>query len=117
MPSSTDPEVIASGLKALRRRRLIVNIICILYFPGMFALLMVPDDAVELAIGVGFLPLIFCSLSLLISECPRCGEWFHTKGWLHKSFTRECLHCQLPLDQSAPKGELMPRDESHSSDN
>ncbi|GEP45145.1 hypothetical protein [Brevifollis gellanilyticus] len=103
MPSTTDPEVIAVGLKALRRRRLIVwtamlaPLVAFAVFEGSYMDYVVPFY---------FLLMLLGPTSIVLSECPRCGELFHIKGIFSSVSTRYCLHCNLPLKEPPPKPKL-----------
>ena len=51
------------------------------------------------AVAYGAL-LLFYSLRLAFTECPRCHGFYHYNWWLDP-WTPKCLHCRLPLEAEA----------------
>ena len=47
--------------------------------------------------------LLFYSLRLAFTECPRCQGFYHCNWWLDP-WTQKCLHCRLPLAEGPADG-------------
>lgn len=49
------------------------------------------------AVGVVLLVLaMIAGTAVEALPCPRCGKPFFRSGLFHNSFSRHCLHCELP---------------------
>ncbi len=106
---STDPEVIASGLKTIRRWRRISGILLILYLPTAFLATSALGEDAGGYVALCYMLLFVASGSMAhSSKCPRCRELFHANQLWHNSFTYCCLHCQLPLNPTPSKFEVRP---------
>lgn len=86
----------------LRRLYRLEWIYFLLYFPGVaivgFSLArlfhsQVPFMLTWVAYVIGS---IILGNRLMAFRCPRCGKPFFQARWFHNSFTRRCVHCNLP---------------------
>lgn len=50
-----------------------------------------------------FLAMLFGWTSIVLSECPRCGELFHMRGVFSSISKGQCVHCHLPLREAPAK--------------
>lgn len=94
-----DPVQLASGLSAVRKRRMCLWGVLIVYLPAMWATQKITHSF------SGSMPVFFLWFVLLLwamaysatARCPRCKNYFHMHGMM-LLYLRKCLHCQLPLN-------------------
>lgn len=100
-----DPVQLALGLSAVRKRRMCLWGVLIVYLPAMWATQKITHSF------SGSMPVFFLWFALLIwamaysatARCPRCKNYFHMHGMM-LLYLRKCLHCQLPLNaDEAPR--------------
>lgn len=90
------PRDLASGLRVVRRRRLLTWLVVAGYLPAMEAVLVITrsQGAAIRAFLVWFVILFLVAFRLALARCPRCGNYFHMNGMTFLPL-RRCLHCQL----------------------
>lgn len=68
------------------------------------------SDLATMVLGVGgALWVLVCGIRIVLSECPRCGERYHTASSVpgigaSNPWTRNCMTCGLPLYASTGNG-------------
>ena len=91
-----DEARIASGLRALRRRRWFLWGVILIYVPMIWLSLELTGS--DRKTGVVFAVwLVFVCIAVFLAafaRCPRCGNHFHMHGVI-PMYLRKCLHCQL----------------------
>ena len=100
-----DVLLLSPGLARVRRRRLFLWIVLIMYLPTMWTTQQITRSF------QGSLPVFFIWFLLLLffmalsaaAKCPRCGNYFHVNG-MALLYLRKCLHCQLHLTADRRKG-------------
>lgn len=93
------PDAIEAGLAEIRRRRLFLWVVFLLYLPvvGGFGAI-VHDPILIFCLAVSWMALFaFAGWRVSQSRCPRCSNPFHRRVLYHNIFTRRCLHCKQPL--------------------
>lgn len=93
------PEELRPGLTTVRRRRLFLWVVLVMYLPTMWC--------AQRIVGSfnGAMPVFFAWVGLLVlaagisavAKCPRCGNYYHVNG-MALLYLRKCLHCQLPIN-------------------
>jgi len=96
---SPDPAVISAGLKAIRKRRLILWFVILIYIPAIWLVLEKThsDRATGLAFAIWLVMLIVAAFWSALIKCPRCGNLYHINGPT-LFYYRRCLHCGLRLN-------------------
>ncbi len=93
------------GLRKIRRRRLYLWGIILVYLPAMYAAIFLTDS--YKIIGTVFLAwvvlLTFFATMAASARCPRCGNYFHMHG-MTLLYLRKCLHCQLHINADKKNG-------------
>jgi drug/metabolite transporter superfamily protein YnfA len=97
--SAPDPAIISSGLKSIRKRRLVLWFVILIYVPAIWIVLekTQSDRATGKAFAVWLVFLIASVFWAAVVRCPRCGNYFHVNGPM-LFFFRKCLHCGLPIN-------------------
>ena len=92
----TDPEIFASAMRLIRRRRKYFFATVIAYMPAMWAVNKVFPSFRSMAITfvIWVVILFITALYSALARCPRCGNYFHMHG-MSLLYLRRCLHCQL----------------------
>ena len=87
---------IAAGLRIIRKRRLFLWALIIVYVPAVWMSLTLTrsDRATAVVFGIWLVFLIIAVFFVTSSACPRCGNLFHMHG-ITPLYLRKCLHCQL----------------------
>ena len=95
---TVDPAAYANVLKMTRRRRKYFFGIVLIYIPALLIAHMIsPTNRVMGTVfGIWVVFLIFFTVLVALSKCPRCGNYFHMHG-LTLLVLRKCLHCQLHI--------------------
>lgn len=93
---NSDEAAIASGLRALRKRRWFLWGVILIYVPVIWLSLALTGS--DRKTGYVFCVwLVFVCIAVFraaFARCPRCGNTFHMHGFI-PMYLRQCLHCQL----------------------
>lgn len=93
---------IASGVKKLRRRRLLAFLVSFVWLVLAAILLPhVPERLLPTAFFLSALPVFFLGFRTFLSACPRCGRHFFLNDNLFGASLTRCLHCGLSLRNKA----------------
>jgi len=96
---TTELSEIGPGLARIRRRRRYLWLVSIAYVPIMWITLKWTHS--NKALGVVFViwVVFLCKAVLPVAFvfCPRCGNYFHMKGFM-PLYLRRCLHCGLHIN-------------------
>lgn len=94
-----NPAKYEKALKRIRRRRMYLFGVILIYIPAMWLIHSVsPALRTMLASFVIWVVLLMTTcLRAAVCKCPRCGNYFHVHG-MTMLFLRKCLHCQLPIN-------------------
>ena len=99
----TEPRI-AEGLLNIRRarRRVLLLLLSLLPVSVLLAETAGSDRAVSCWVVLWAMLFVVALFRLGLSECPRCGNWYHAKcrGFLGRygnAFTRKCLNCGLSI--------------------
>jgi hypothetical protein len=98
---------ISSGLRRIRRRRWYLWLVSLAYVPIMWITLQWTHSNKALVVVFIIWIVFLCKAVLPVAFvlCPRCGNYFHMKGFF-PLYRRRCLHCGLPIN--ADKKTLQP---------
>ncbi len=93
-------DLILAGLKEIKKRRNILNLLIFVGLPISAVLHSIsgPDPFWNYGGPIYFLILIYAEVRVNLLLCPRCRNKFHVKGILHFPWTRKCYHCGLKLN-------------------
>jgi hypothetical protein len=99
IPASGSPDV-RLGLRAIRRRLLVVVLTALLWFPAAAIILpRMSPYALPTAFFMIGLPLLLAVAWWILSACPRCGEHFFGVGQVRGRFSfSRCQHCGLQMN-------------------
>lgn len=105
---TTDVSEIGSGLRRIRRRRKYLWLVSLAYMPIMWITLKMTYSHQALAVVYVIWIFFLCKavLPVAFALCPRCGNYFHMKGFFPVYLLRKCLHCGLHI--SADKKSAVP---------
>ena len=89
---------LASGLRTIRRRRLVALIAAFVWllFAGLF-LSRVPARFLSTVFFLSSVPLFALVFRWLFSACPRCHQHFFVSSNLFRASLTRCMHCGLTL--------------------
>ncbi|BEH09455.1 MULTISPECIES: hypothetical protein [Geobacter] len=95
----TDPFLIGSGLRSLRRRRCLLWAVILLYVPEIWVTLAWTHSgrAALITFYVWFLFLWNTVILVAFTRCPRCRNYYHIK-FAFPLYFRHCRHCGLAID-------------------
>jgi hypothetical protein len=83
-------------MKRIRKRRLFLWLVILVYLPAMWTTLQLTQSynktALAFIVWVILLTVIACYAA--VARCPGCGNYFHMHG-ATLLFLRKCLHCGL----------------------
>ena len=111
---TTDQSRIGPGLRRIRRRRRYLWLVSLAYLPIMLITLKVTHSNRALAAVFVIWIVFLCKavLPVAFAVCPRCGNYFHMKGFF-PLYLRRCLHCGLHINadrkSTAPPSSQQPR--------
>lgn len=93
-----DPSLFRRGLAKIRRRRLLLWFLLIVYLPTMWTTQKITHSFNKSlpVFFIWFLLLLFVMVLSAIAKCPRCGNYFHVNG-MTLLYLRNCLHCRLHI--------------------
>jgi hypothetical protein len=98
------------GLRAIRRRFLVMVLTALAWFPAAAIILPgVSPYAMPTAFFMTGLPLLLACAWWILSACPRCGEHFFGVGQFRGRFSfSRCQHCGLQMndDSARPRRSL-----------
>jgi hypothetical protein len=100
--AALEPDVEA-GLRLIRARQrrmghILMGLIPFVLVAAFPRALPGDSEAVFIAAAAAYgALLLFYSLRLAFTECPRCEGYYHWKLW-SDPFTKRCLHCGLALE-------------------
>jgi len=94
-----NPEKYGKALKRIRRRRMYLFSVILIYIPAMWLIHSVsPTFRTMLTSFVIWVVILMTTcLMAAVCKCPRCGNYFHVHG-MTMLFLRKCLHCQLHIN-------------------
>ena len=89
-----DPSLLRRGLARIRRRRLLLWFLLIVYLPTMWTTQQITHSFNKSlpVFFIWFLLLLFVMALSAIAKCLRCGNYFHVNG-MTLLYLRNCLHC------------------------
>lgn len=99
---TTDSYKIGLGLRRIRRRRSLLWGVMLVYLPEMWITLQITKSRTPLLVVycVWFVLLWNSAVLVAFARCPRCGNYFHTKGLRFLPFyARSCRHCGLGVNE------------------
>jgi len=93
-----DPKELAPLLKIIRRRRLLLWGIILVYLPAMWITLQLTQSYHKTAIAfvIWVILLTIIATYAAMARCPACGNYFHMHG-ATLLYLRKCLHCGLHI--------------------
>ena len=96
---SLDSTDFGPGLRRIRKRRLFVWGIIIVYLPAMWTTLRLTESFKAAATVFLVWLFLLCVVVTMaaVARCPRCGNYFHMHG-MTLLLLRKCLHCQLHVN-------------------
>ena len=96
----TDPVYIGTELKKIRGQRMYLWLVSLSYVPMMYLTFVWnhADTALFVVLAIWMFFLGKAVLVVAFSLCPRCGNYFHMKGFFPNYLLRRCLHCGLRLN-------------------
>jgi hypothetical protein len=96
------PLIHASGIRAIRRRRL-AAILAPFVWLGLAALILprTPKQFMDTVFFVSAAPVVFFVFRFGLSACPRCGQHFLVSKCFLGSWASRCRHCGLSLNDDA----------------
>jgi hypothetical protein len=99
LPVSGSPEV-RLGLRAIRRRFLVMVLAALVWFPAAAIILpRLSPSAMPTAFFMTGLPLLLAFAWWILSACPGCGKHFFAVGQVRGRFSfSRCQHCGLQMN-------------------
>ena len=96
---SPDQPEYRAAMKRIRRRRLFLWMVIIVYLPAMWATLQLTQSYHKTAIAfiIWVVLLTVIATVAAMARCPGCGNYFHMHG-ATLLFLRKCLHCGLHVN-------------------
>jgi hypothetical protein len=87
-----------AAMKKIRKRRLFLWVMIIVYMPAMWATLQLTQSyrATAGAFVIWVILLFVVATVAAVARCPGCGNYFHMNG-MTLLFMRRCLHCGLHI--------------------
>ncbi|MDY6849047.1 MAG: hypothetical protein SV239_07985 [Thermodesulfobacteriota bacterium] len=97
----------SAGLQALRKRRLSLGVLILVYVPAIWLALKLgqSDRVAGVVFAIWILLVCVAVCYTAFARCPRCGNYFHMNGFI-PLYLRRCLHCNLHVnaDKQSRKG-------------
>ena len=96
---SDDSTKNSEALSRIRRRRLILLGVILVYMPAMWLSLKLTGTLRGTApAAIACFVLLVTSVTLsAVARCPQCGNYFHMQG-MTLSYSRRCQHCGLHIN-------------------
>jgi hypothetical protein len=97
--ASRDPKELAPALKTIRRRRLLLWGIILVYLPAMWTILQITQSYHKTAVAFVIWVILLTTIATYAAmvRCPACGNYFHMHG-ATLLYLRKCLHCGLHIN-------------------
>ena len=94
-----EPKDIAPALKKIRKQRLFLWLVILIYLPAMWSALQLTQSYNKTAVAfiAWVLLLTVVATFAALARCPGCGNYFHMHG-MTLLFLRKCLHCGLHVN-------------------
>lgn len=95
----TDSAGFGAALKKVRKRRLYLWVLIIIYLPVMWTTLQLTQSYNKTAVAFVVWVLLLCIAATIaaLARCPGCGNYFHMHG-MTLLFLRKCLHCGVHIN-------------------
>ena|ERR1044071_3606847 len=91
------------GLRLIRRRRLTVFTLFVLFGPFVFLFYKLFGEKIVMLAAFSFLLLyLIAGVRMQIARCPRCGERFHSPMSQGSGVVGKCANCHLPVNACEP---------------
>ena len=93
-----DSPGIGDELRILRKKRWVLWSVALLYLPQMWITVKLTHSnfAIYVVFVIWCVCLCYAVLPVAFAICPRCGNFFHMKGFMPR-YLRRCLHCGLHI--------------------
>lgn len=97
--SSPETKDLAPALKIIRKRRIVLWMVIIVYLPAMWTTLQLTQSYNKTAVAfiIWVILLTVAATVAAVARCPGCGNYFHMHG-ATLLFLRKCLHCGLHIN-------------------
>jgi hypothetical protein len=95
----TDSAEFGAAMKKIRKRRLYLWGVILLYLPVMWTTLQLTQSYNKTAVAFVGWVLLLCivATAAALARCPGCGNYFHMHG-MTLLFLRKCLHCGVHIN-------------------
>ena len=95
----TDSAAFGAALKKVRKRRLYLWVVIIIYLPVMWTTLQLTQSYNKSAVAFVIWVILLCIAATVaaLARCPGCGNYFHMHG-MTLLFLRKCLHCGVHIN-------------------
>jgi hypothetical protein len=95
----TDSAEFGAALKKVRKRRLYLWVVIIIYLPVMWTTLQLTQSYNKTTVAFVVWVLLLCIVATIaaLARCPGCGNYFHMHG-MTLLFLRKCLHCGVHIN-------------------
>src|SRR2546425_1145948 len=82
------------GLRRIRQNRIWMWTLILLWLPANYLFhILTRSQKASWFFGVSWMAVIATAgLRVMLSRCPRCGDFFHWKSFIN-TWARRCLHC------------------------
>jgi hypothetical protein len=92
-------EEFGAALKKIRKRRLYLWAVILIYMPAMWMTLQLTQSYHKTAIAFIIWVIILTIIATVaaVARCPGCGNYFHMHG-ATLLYLRKCLHCGLHIN-------------------
>lgn len=99
-PTGEDYAQYIEDHKALRRRRLFLFGLILVYIPIMWVTLELSgsDRVAAVVFFVWILLICVAVVFAAFAKCPRCHNYFHMQGFM-PLYLRRCVHCNLHVKE------------------
>jgi hypothetical protein len=96
---TTEPAEFGAAMKKVRKRRLCLWGVILIYMPAMWTTLQMTQSFNKTAVAFVVWLILLCIAATVsaLARCPGCGNYFHMHG-MTLLFLRKCLHCGVHIN-------------------